>query len=149
MNNELYHHGIKGMRWGIRRYQNPDGSLTPAGKKRLQQLDSEREALVGKKSSSSSEAGTEKKTIYDLSDEEIKNVSIRQQYIKNYLESTKRINELTPKEVSRGKKFFEYVNKNVLLPAATDAAKNFTTKFLNTKGDELLSGLTNNAKKKS
>lgn len=31
---ELYHHGIKGQRWGIRRYQNKDGSLTPAGKKR-------------------------------------------------------------------------------------------------------------------
>ena len=31
---ELYHHGIKGQKWGVRRYQNKDGSLTPAGKKR-------------------------------------------------------------------------------------------------------------------
>ena len=30
----LVHHGTKGMKWGIRRYQNKDGSLTPAGKKR-------------------------------------------------------------------------------------------------------------------
>jgi hypothetical protein len=30
----LYHHGIKGQRWGVRRYQNKDGSLTSAGKKR-------------------------------------------------------------------------------------------------------------------
>ena len=32
---ELYHHGIKGQRWGVRRFQNPDGSLTGAGRKRL------------------------------------------------------------------------------------------------------------------
>ena len=31
---ELYHHGIKGQKWGVRRYQNSDGSLTNAGKKR-------------------------------------------------------------------------------------------------------------------
>lgn len=31
---ELYHHGIKGMKWGVRRYQNEDGSLTAAGKAR-------------------------------------------------------------------------------------------------------------------
>ena len=36
---ELYHYGIKGMRWGIRRYQNPDGSLTPAGRKHLEKAD--------------------------------------------------------------------------------------------------------------
>lgn len=31
---ELYHHGIKGMRWGVRRYQNPDGSMTAEGLKK-------------------------------------------------------------------------------------------------------------------
>lgn len=36
-NNHLQHHGVKGMKWGVRRYQNTDGSLTPAGKKRYDQ----------------------------------------------------------------------------------------------------------------
>lgn len=40
-NGELYHHGIKGQRWGIRRFQNNDGSLTSAGKKRAGDLASE------------------------------------------------------------------------------------------------------------
>ena len=42
--NELTHHGIKGMKWGIRRFQNKDGSLTPAGRRRYD------EPNVGRKS---------------------------------------------------------------------------------------------------
>ncbi len=34
MENELYHHGIKGQRWGVRRFRNEDGTLTNAGKRR-------------------------------------------------------------------------------------------------------------------
>ena len=44
----IYHWGIKGQRWGIRRYQNEDGSLTPAGKKRYSPTE-EDERLYGKK----------------------------------------------------------------------------------------------------
>ena len=42
ISNELYHHGIKGQRWGIRRYQNPDGTLTEEGKIRLASGDAPR-----------------------------------------------------------------------------------------------------------
>lgn len=34
MQNYIYHHGIKGQKWGVRRYQNEDGSLTSAGQAR-------------------------------------------------------------------------------------------------------------------
>ena len=38
--NNVSHHGIEGMHWGIRRYQNKDGTLTEAGRRRLAKKDS-------------------------------------------------------------------------------------------------------------
>ena len=40
-NKQLYHHGIKGQKWGVRRFQKKDGSLTPAGKKRYNNYEDE------------------------------------------------------------------------------------------------------------
>lgn len=42
----LMHHGIKGMKWGVRRYQNSDGSLTAAGKKHYERKASSSEAYA-------------------------------------------------------------------------------------------------------
>lgn len=49
---ELVHHGVKGMKWGVRRYQNKDGSLTPAGKKRYSDFEYAQETTKSVKTNS-------------------------------------------------------------------------------------------------
>lgn len=143
-NNYLQHHGILGMKWGVRRYQNKDGSLTAAGRKRVAKLDAEREALTGKKSNSG-DSTPKKRTIHDVPDDELKKMVERRRMENDYLSLTKHIQELTPKQVSNGKKVVDYMLNKVIVPAATDASKKFATSFLNAKGDELLSKLTTKA----
>ena len=64
--NYLEHHGVIGMKWGVRRYQNVDGSLTEKGRKRLKTWDkyvedtrAKKMAKVNKKLSKA-KAGSEK-----------------------------------------------------------------------------------------
>ena len=47
--NELYHYGVKGMKWGVRRYQNADGSLNAAGRARQTYKDSKKELKTARK----------------------------------------------------------------------------------------------------
>lgn len=45
----LAHHGVKGQRWGVRHFQNPDGSLTEKGKRRMKTLQGKSDKLDAKK----------------------------------------------------------------------------------------------------
>jgi hypothetical protein len=65
MDDELYHFGVKGMKWGVRRYQNEDGSLTSLGKKRDKMLSDRKTA---KKHSTMKKAGYG--AIRDVNDKE-------------------------------------------------------------------------------
>ena len=77
--NVLMHWGIKGMKWGVRRYQNKDGSLTPAGKKRYSQSSTPSEDYV--------RAHT-KKPISQMSDQELRTVNNRLQMENQYRQLT-------------------------------------------------------------
>lgn len=70
--NELYHHGIKGQKWGVRRFQNKDGSLTPAGKKRVSNKEIRQDRTVIRKelaSKGSSNLTGDAKKAYDENQE--------------------------------------------------------------------------------
>lgn len=143
MENELYHFGIKGMRWGVRRYQNPDGSLTNAGKKRLKKGQTSNKKTDSSNKSSTKSSST--KTVKDMSDDELRQAINRLQLEQQY-------KNLSPKNVSKGKKFVDTVTNDVLKPAAIDMGKQ-VAKSLMTKGvnslikDESLKVYTNNKKK--
>ena len=143
MENELYHFGIKGMRWGVRRYQNPDGSLTNAGKKRLKKGHASNEENDSSNKSNTKSSST--KTVKDMSDDELRQAINRLQLEQQY-------KNLSPKNVSKGKKFVDTVTNDVLKPAAIDMGKQ-VAKSLMTKGvnslikDESLKVYTNNKKK--
>lgn len=72
---ELYHHGILGMKWGVRRYQNKDGSLTSLGKKR-QRKESDDEKEVNR---------LRKKKSYELSNAELKKINERRRLESEYV----------------------------------------------------------------
>ena len=77
-NNSLSHWGIKGMKWGRRRYQNPDGSLTPEGKKRY---DDPHEDY---------RRAHDKKSVKQMSDRELRERNNRLQMEKQYADLTRK-----------------------------------------------------------
>ena len=122
---EFYHWGIKGMKWGVRRYQNKDGSLTPAGQKRRDKLQAKLDKIDNKDDPKSS--GKVSKKIGDMTDDELREYITRKNSEKMAYTLERDIAQLNPKKVSAGEKFMSNIRDKVLGPAAMEAGKKLMT----------------------
>lgn len=136
---ELYHHGRKGMKWGRRLYQNPDGSLTTLGKmryghKRKVAEKKRQETIATKKKTAEEIAATKEKVLKSRSAAELyKNAhlfndqELNQAYQRLNLE--RNIKNLIPNEVNKGKEFVDNTSK--WAKSVADLTRNSTDAYNN------------------
>lgn len=139
---ELYHHGVKGMKWGIRRYQRKDGSLTPEGKKRYSDdapSSSSKVATQSKGTTSSKSSSPAKKTISELSDDELRAKINRLQLEKQYKDLAK---QTAPPDSSKRAKDFVL---RVLEKSGENIATQLTTVLMGEGVNKTIGKLLNDA----
>jgi hypothetical protein len=150
MNNEIKHYGVLGMKWGFRRYQNADGTLTSAGKRRAKRLRDQYNQLTGKrlKDLKINNNDDYKKTFVKLNDKQLQNRINRlskEKQMKDLERDLKRETQ-TPGAKLRGK-----ILNQVVLPAAAEAGKNALKGYLEKQFKKALGveskGKGNNKKK--
>lgn len=136
---DLRHWGIKGMKWGVRRYQNPDGSLTAAGKKRYTNPDGSLNEKGKKKFGNSvkSDAETPKrKTAKDMTDEELDKAINRARKEDEY-------NRLRPEpkvetKNENYKKIMAKMFNEAVVPALINSGRNALQKVMDKQINDLL-----------
>ena len=136
--NELQHHGILGMKWGVRRYQNKDGSLTPAGKRREANIDRKMlnqarkyNELKRKKLTNTNTNNSYRNKIKGMSDEELRTKTNRLELENRYVNASRSNKQnLNPKTVSKGKEFVNTVAKGIILTGTIEVGKEFYKRVL-------------------
>ena len=139
METYLAHHGILGMKWGVRRYQTNDGTLTAAGKVRYgrkmtakRKAAAKKAAQTKKKNAETKRADAEKagqpRDVSTMSDQEIRDFLSRRDLEKRYL------TEITPKTVEKGEsavqKYLSKFGDSLATNLMTGAAKRISNKIL-------------------
>lgn len=129
----IEHHGVKGQKWGIRRFQNKDGSLTAAGKKRSssgQKSAQKKNKQAPKKASvSSSSRQSSSEMDYDDLKRAVDRLKLEKDYKTLY-------SELHPKQVSTGKKIAEAFVSKILAPSLEEIGKEMTKKAIRSALDQ-------------